>query len=318
MISDEQKWKETLKILAGSFINIKLLDDTQVVDFFNPSVKDFLCSYLAENKETSDIIFSGLYFTEQIYTLFSDSTPQKYYYWPGSSYIQVNIEQYDKVKQKVIELREDKRTCQLKKEILLTSKVIPYDELKFLLKIEDKFPIICRDNPGFLEGFVTQQMLEDNTSSVEDRLTLIDKLNQDYTDCVDTSDAIEKMQYDLGNLGECVEYVPVAKKFHRQGIIDSPSFHAMLRNLINNEIESVATEEDLGAVEDDIDKLTDLIPLFWNDFEDRIEEKREEIQQNGNEDNEDWRNSRYYGEIKEEENRIDEMFTSLRAYGDEE
>ena len=74
---------------------------------------------------------------------------------------------------------------------------MPYDELKFLLKIQDKFPIICRDNPGFLEEFVTQQMLEDNSNSVEDRLSLIEKLNLENNADIDAGNAISRMQDDL-------------------------------------------------------------------------------------------------------------------------
>ena len=317
LFCDEQKWRNTQKILMDSFINIKKLEETMIVDFFNPSVKDFLCSYLMENKDTCRAIFNGLYFTEQLYTLFSDSTTQKFYYWAGSSYIQVGVEQYDEVKQKVKELRNHNRTCLLKRDQLLTSKIVPYDELKFLLKIGEKFPIICRDNPGFLEEFVTQQMLEDNNNSVDDRLKLMKQIDFDNTTDVDTGNAITKMQYDLGNLAECVEYAPMAIQYNKQDLIYSTSFQITIKNLILNEIDSISTEEDLGAVEDDIAKLVDLIPLCYNDFEDKIDDKRSEIQQYENDNDDDWENSRYYGQIKEEENRINEMFTSLRTHDDE-
>ena len=313
LFCDEQKWSMTQRILMDCFITLRQLDKSVIVDFFNPSVKDFLSSYLIEHKETCGYMLNGLYFTEQVYTLFSDSTIQKYYYWTGSAYIQVNADQYDAIKRKIIELREWKRTCLLKKETILTDQILPYDELKFLLKIQDKFPIICRDNPGFLEEFVTQQMLEDNSNSVEDRLSLIEKLNLDNNANVDAGNAVSRMQDDLETFSECVEYVPVAVRLNRQGVIKSPDFHKKLNELVLNDIDEVSTEDDLGSVEEDIDKLADLIPSWDYDFESSIEEKRDEILQHDKEENDDWENSYYYGQIKEEEKRINEMFTSLRA-----
>ena len=185
--------------------------------------------------------------------------------------------------------------------------------LKFLLKIQDKFPIICRDNPGFLEEFVTQQMLEDNSNSVEDRLSLIEKLNLENNANVDAGNAISRMQDDLETFSECLEYVPVAVRLNRKEVITSPDFHKKLNELVLNDIDEVSTEDDLGSVEDDIDKLADLIPSWDYDFESSIEEKRDEILQHDKEENDDWENSYYYGQIKEEEKRINEMFTSLRA-----
>ena len=160
-------------------------------------------------------------------------------------------------------------------------------------------------------------MLEDNNNSVDERLKLIKQIDFDHTTDVDTGNAITKMQYDLGNLAECVEYAPMAIQYNKQDLIYSTSFQITIRNLILNEIDSISTEEDLGAVEDDIAKLVDLIPLCYNDFEDKIDDKRSEIQQYENDNDDDWENSRYYGQIKEEENRINEMFTSLRTHDDE-
>lgn len=70
---DEDKWMYAIKILSDCFISTSMQYGEITVSFHNPSVPEFLETYLRERKDIQKMLIGGVIFEEQVYTVFNDS-----------------------------------------------------------------------------------------------------------------------------------------------------------------------------------------------------------------------------------------------------
>lgn len=265
---DELKWKDTLKVLMNCFIKIEQLENDMIVDFFNPSVKDFLSSFLSDNKETCFCVLKSMYFTEQLYTTFCDTPQHHYYFISGSSYVVVDEEQYNVIIEKINEMHDHKRVCKLKRERRLTNKLENYNELGYLNSVRKMFPIISRKNPGIVEQYVTHDLMENRSLSISERLKLMKDLA--WTKCKNVlpSKLVYSIEGDLEYVSDYIAYIPLVKEHREEELLNSASFQERLSDNIINEIKSIETEDDLDSIENDIKSISYMLPFWCEDFED--------------------------------------------------
>lgn len=311
---DEQKWKETLKVLMNCFIKIDKLDGIMIVKFFNPSVKDFLSAFLSDNKETCNSLLKSLYFTEQIYTTFCDTQQHHFYFFSGSSYVVVSEDQYNAIIDKINSLHETKRVCRLRYERGWTNKIEDYDDIGYLNSIRKMFPIISRKHPGLIEQYVTQELMEDSKSLIGERMKLMKNLVWNKCKNVIPANLIYTIKEELESITDYISYIPLVKEHHQESIFDTQAFQERLTENIINEIKSIESEDDIDSLKKDIESISNMLPFWCGDFEDELEEQRDVILSREYEVDDDW--SRYSGNdhfVREEDSMIEEMFTCLRV-----
>lgn len=315
LFCDEKKWLDALRVLQNCFIQTELSgqeERTEIVRFFNPSVKDFISAYLIRHKDTCNLLIKGLMFTEQLYTLFCDTPRHRYYFMAGSSYVQLEGDQIRIFLETLQEVREKKMTCRLKKKMNSSSAVCPFDEFVFLYELQDHFPILCRDRDYVVNDHITTEMLSIHTYPVQNRMKLIASTNLSSKRDIDTLKVFEELVPDLRTIDDNLEFIKTTRVFDMDSILESDKYKEQLNDSILLEIDNAGTEFDLKLIQDDIVQLGKELPGHDIDYKDDIEDKRVRIIEEQEEgidfdDDDNYRRP----DIREEQ--IDEMFSCLRV-----
>lgn len=103
---DEQKWNEAIRVLEDCFVVTDRLDEGLVVRFYNPSVRDFLSAYIGKHLETCVLLIEGAYYTEQLYSMFSDWKWYNHHLYTGASYVIIEPEKLEIVRDTFFRLRQ--------------------------------------------------------------------------------------------------------------------------------------------------------------------------------------------------------------------
>ena len=315
LFCDEKTWLEALRVLQNCFIQTEWLnreDRTETVRFFNSSVKDFLSAYLTRHKDTCNLLIKGALFTEQMYTLFCDTPRHRYYFMAGSSYVQLEGDQIRIFLETLQNVREGRLTCRLNREKGVNSVICPFDEFLFLYELQDHFPILCRDNGSVVNDYVTTEMLVYHHHPVHNRIKLLNGTNLSSPKNIDTSKVFEELMPDLRTIDDNIDFIRATRVFDMEGVLQSTAFRNDLNDNILLQIDNAASEFDLKMIQDALELLMEELPDYDIDYKDDIEDKRERIIEEQEEENDfDWDDDYRRPDIREEQ--IDEMFSCLRV-----
>lgn len=308
---DEQKWLESIKVLEDCFVKTDRLDGVLVVRLFNPSVRDFLSAYLENHSVTSEMLIDGAYFTEQLYTMFTDWKLIGIRYVGGASRVMVSEKRLGKVRIAFLRLQRDKRTCALMHTSRLQNKVEPYDEFYFLQGMLKNFPQLCRFDAGLMEQFVTEDMLKDESYDISDRLKLLRGLKIELNQEIHPVAVLEKMDDELELAEDYLEYIEAADDFEIKENLDNDDFRDRFMENISREIDNVGSDYDMDGLEEKIRKIGYKFPDWDIDFEEEIAMQRMKLSERYFE-REQWEDKDDETTPMDEDSLISEMFTSLR------
>lgn len=308
---DEQKWIEAIRVLEDCFIRTDKIDDQIIVRLYNPSVKDFLSTYITNHKEICELLIRGTYYVEQLYTTFSDWKWFNQSLFSGSSYVILDTLSSTLVKDVFLRLHEGKKTCKLLYTNKQESKVIEYDEFAFLQNVLKYFPQMCRNNPGLIEHFVDDDLLKDDGYEVSERLKFLNDINLEYTEELQAEAVLKDIYEDLEFSEDYVDFIETAVDLDTTELLKSDDFRERFVKDISHEIDLSGSDTDLDTIEENIEKVSLKFPEWELDFEDDLEFQRAKISEKEYE-NDDWKRDYKEDSSVDEDTLINEMFTSLR------
>lgn len=309
---DEFKWNDSIRVLEDCFVATDRLDNGLVVKFYNPSVRDFLSAYLGKHLETCQLLIAGSYYTEQLYSMFSDWKWYNHQLYSGASFVIIEPERLEVVKDAFLRLIQTKRTCSLMYSNRLVNKVTSYDDFVFLQHILRYFPQMCRNNPGLIEQFVTEGMLKNDKYEISDRLKFLRNLKLEYCSGIELNTILKDVSNKLEHVEEYVSFIDAAADFEIINEFDNDEFKDRLMANVSHDIDDAESESDIDSIEENIKQISKVCPDWDLDFEDDLEYRRENFA-DWEPDYDDWeRGSSAYSFI-DEDSAIQEMFTSLRA-----
>lgn len=185
----EVLWRDTLKIIEGTFIITRYQDGEYIVGYQNPSVYDFLSEWLRGLNDLQELVIRNSYFTEQLYKGFSDTGYPSFFDYGririGDALIPTLLEAF---KRQLGELH----FCTLK-EYGRTPEKEPQGIADFLLAFERSFRGVYKKRPEMLSGMDIQGFLEETRIPLYKRMDYLDKLGEST-----------KKELDLEHLAETV------------------------------------------------------------------------------------------------------------------
>lgn len=312
---DEQKWTEAIRVLEDCFIRTDRLDGVLIVKLYNPSVRDFLSSYIASHTETCNLLISGLYFTEQLCSMFSDWRWFNNQLYTGASYVIIGEDRLDLIKGAFLSLREGKHKCKLRQLFILSNNVEPYDEFYFLQDMLRYFPQTCRTYPGLVEQFVTEGMFKNEDYEIADRMKLLNSIRIDFCNGINLQSILEEMDKGLESVADYAAFIEIAEDFGVIESFDSEGFRNRFYENTWREIEQAGSETDIDDIEENLNKISLKFPDWDLDFDDDLESQRARLNEPDFEPD-DWEREKSDVTPLDEDTMIHEMFTSLRVKED--
>lgn len=312
LVCDEQKWLDSIKVLEDCFVKTDRVDGKLIVSLFNPSVRDFLSAYISKRNETCDLLIEGAFFTEQIYWLFSDWKwyGQSFYY--GDSRVIIATERLDVVKAAFLRLHERKKNCRLHRAVRLTGEIEPYDEFLFLQQMQRYFPQLCRNNPGLIEQYVSEEMFKNDSYGISERLKFLKEIRLDCFTDLQPKVIMAEIGKELECAEDYLEYIETADDFELKELVDNEEFRDRFMEDIKSEIDSAGSGTDIDGLEENINTISLKYPDWDIDFEEEIETQRIKLSE-PDIDYEDWERGKEESSPIDEDVLIAEMFTSLRV-----
>lgn len=311
LMCDEFKWNDSLRVLEDCFVKTDRLDSSVIVKFYNPSVRDFLSAYLGRHIDTCQLLIEGSYYTEQLYSMFSDWKWYNHHLYSGASYVIIELERLGVVKDAFLRLKQTKRTCLLEYSNRLTNKVTSYSDFVFLQHILRYFPQMCRNNPGLVEQFVTADMLKNDRYEISDRLKLLKDIKLDFCSGIDLNDVLKVIAKELEHVEDYVTFIDAASEFEIINEFDNDEFKDRMMANVSHDIDEAESEPDIENIEDNIKQISKVCPDWNLDFEEDLECQREKFS-SWEPDYDDWERGCGSYTLADEESAIHEMFTSLR------
>ncbi len=307
---DELHWKESLKILIDCFIRTQKDGDIIAVEFYNPSVKDFICLYLNENRSICYYLLKSCYYIEQIYSIFCDSNQGRLLYKGGYSDIELKREDYDIVCEQFETMHESKRKCKLITSFPALYQLEGYNELMYLDKFRNRFPIICEETPGLIEKHLSRDILIGTMGNFVRKVALLKRVNIEACE-FDISDLILHLKEKPYDCEDYVALVELAEQYDCLSLLDDENFRRELDENIQSEVESLSSVYSAEELLERTSDLVGMLPNWSEDYSDSIHEKIDEIKREEDDVDEDAAEEAYYRE-RYDETLIHEMFTSLR------
>lgn len=247
----DDEWNNVVKDLLGTFIITEPNHGKEVVFFHNPSVYDFLIDYMRQRISIQGKLIRNALFANQITGTFTDRGVDSNNY----GRIQVKDELVESVVSAFNRQQESPRSSKLDGN---SWGWLPeyFNRLKYLNEMILFFPVLFRNRPELLNGVVTQSLFEDKRYALDDRMSLLDKVDSnlygiDLDALVDVIVPELERGYDYVNTASLME-----RSTRGQELLADESFLATLESTLNEELENAGNDEECDYVKDDVYELS--------------------------------------------------------------
>lgn len=300
-------WKDTLKIIEGTFIRTQHCGNEFVVLYQNPSVYDFLMEWLRELPDTQELIIKNSLFVEQLYTPFSDSMYSRFW---GCCPIKVDAHIFPSLENAYWEHLQSINSCNLRSEGIIFRRA-PIGKLGYILNMYRSFGYFFKRTPSLLSKVATQDFLENITLDLGGRMSIFDKLSSEAKNELD----MEHLTTSVLREVECVDDFVCAMGLISstetgEAALKSDEFLKKVEDALDRELEAADSVEECSKISEDLSVLSNYIPSLsvsvWNSA---IEEVMSSFPQDPDYDG-DFVGD-FYDSHKDVNSQYDEMFTSL-------
>ena len=301
LFCDDKEWKQIVKILANCFIKTYKKDGKIIVSSFNPSVRSFIVTYLEKYEYTQNLILSNVCYVEQLYTIFRDSS---YNYFVGfdKNYINVDKETYNLIiKQFFILVNGKKPSCKLSENYI-----------SIFLKFIDAFPIYLGQENGSLEEQFHLDELNNKHIPFFQRIEILSKLDFSFLD-ININDIFDNLDEEVCSI---FSFKKLFELYIKIGLNERMEDTGIFRKFEEQCYYEIDTNDDdsfyLDELEEDISYIKNLLldtPLCLDKTLIYLQDKKKQISESDYDED-------FYSEassFEENDNRIDEMMTSLRV-----
>ena len=273
---DSQRWKEILKILSNCFIKtdfVRMDPDRRdnIVQFFNPSVKDFIVNYIAEDIEIADMIIANVVFMDQLYTIFRDYETQAVYVFV--QYVILEDNSVNKVLSKFEELRACPKICGLTRHYISNPfeavyRRTIYSECETLYTFRMNFrQTFVHLEPGKLALYLTSEVLRDSSVDLYKRIALMGCVNLENIG-INVENLLSDIQTSAKDSDDILRLMRVAEQYET---VDTPPLEEIIdeefiKDLIRDEIGATEDQDALNEIESNIQALSSYLPDLEYEF----------------------------------------------------
>lgn len=232
IVSRDERWKETIETLDGSFIDVyPEQDGGKTILWNNSSVQDYVLSYIKNYKDVRRQIIGGTRYVDQLYSIFTNRRVLVEYVM---GYVWVDPEESALIVKRFNEIMQGGAPS-----YILRIKCDGVFDIAREMEILSFF-IGMHRNTGVIERYLSREDFLNNDISAQLRLSLlgdIDYRNVDYT----AEEVIESIIDENGlDVGDMVEIIETAARIHRLNLIKDVSFIYRLKAMFKRAIKDSA------------------------------------------------------------------------------
>ena len=305
LVVDIIEWRKILKSLIGTFIRTDIINGEAVVEFQNPSIFDFLFSFVRDENLIRQLI-EGASFIDQLCKLFSDSG--------SKSKWEVSKNMYSLLNNKIRLILADCKTCGLIRWQGNSFMKEQASVIRGLNLCLDSFPKV-NEAFHFAEETTSLDLIKSDQFSCDDKCELLAKL--DWNRMPYHADiALDFVEGEITSVYECLKYMQLCDKLQMRGRFEKDSFVSDFQDRLKEETDSYMDLDYAEGLLEDVEHIRNIAPdlVSVDDF-DNLESKVCELSAENDAlaeqyDEDEWAD-RLYSKRHSAES-IDEMFGSLR------
>lgn len=310
LTKDDKLWMLSLKTLDGSFIKIEMRDGgNHFVDFFNPSIHDFLVDHIENRPKLLEKLINSSIFIEQLYEQYTSNNEHNKINIQGmllkclaDNFINMLNPVLKKLRTGIVRVN-DKQQAEYK----------PFDMFDCLKTLFENLPIL--KDPNLLDAnqlTLSEEDFSDTNFSMDDRLEVLDAVG-DNIGYLDKQMLYYGMRESASNTDELVSYFKFGDEHDcNTAYITSDGYLLNMENQIQCDLDICTYEGEVDDLKSKISELSSLIP-HWDtaDIEDYADKRIAELQERENTSTESFDYSEFYKKYEKENADIREMFESL-------
>lgn len=242
---DGQLWSDSLKTLDNCFIQTNKAKFGIVAEYYNPSIKDYIESYIARYQDVIRNLITGARYADQLLMLFSDH----------DSKIVIPTDVLENViLDKFLYLFDKGETC-----FVWNNKYDGYmhgvfSPVEMLNRLSYRYESLLEKRPGLFESLVKEEYLRDEDESLSDRIELfrntdVTKLSFNYAEIIDSWTRDIDMDLDVAQ--ELIElcngyYIPSCQ---------TTEFKALIDDMIDESVRNIGSDSDADDIRTAVENI---------------------------------------------------------------
>ena len=306
---DDKLWMQSLKTLDGSFIKIKMSDESHFVDFFNPSIHDFLVDHMTGRPELLEKLIASSIYIEQLY--------EQYTTIDEHNKIRIQRELQKCLADKFTEMLNPAtgklRTSIVRMDDKHEIEYKPFNLFGCLTTLYVNMPALKDQNILNVNLLaLSEEDFADMNYSMDDRLEVLDIVGNNI-EHFDKQALYYDMRESANNTDEYVSYLKFGDEHGCSTVpITDDAYLQNMENQIQWDIDNCTYEGEVDELKGQISELSSFIP-HWNtaNIYDYAEKRITELQEDDDSDTEPYDHSEFYKKFEKEKADIREMFESL-------
>lgn len=307
-------WNRVVKLLHDCFIRTQRKQEWIIVTTYNPSVRDFLITYIGQNTNIQRSLIQHSLFPEQLTYAFTETGSNNYnlpdYFQRNYSSLDIKNEPYLVAKFNEF-LTKQPKSCKIKK---ISNGLVKssFDAAIFIKQFLDCFPELFRTLSTKIKSYLIELITTGNSENFAERIGIVNAIDfsEDQTTLAHTLTKLSKEDIPLD---EYVSFIDLVNRSNNASIINDCFIENLEEAIISDMDTSINNEaeyEQQKEIYEEIAKsLPDGVTL------DRVFEHLEEIEASLP-DEPDYYDEDYYrenhGTYEAEDAQIDRMMQSLR------
>lgn len=279
IVWDEHSWFECLKIIEGTFILSQPYKGDYVVKFHNPSVFDFLVSWLNKFPELQGQMIEYSYFCNQLYNIFSDKEYSSQF---GYHRLELRKEHYTTMINSFKRHFTTLNSCGVREATYCYSRyehkdyyVEKINALDLFLKMRNTFKAIFDENYN-LYSLVSQQMLECSKYSLLYRMSIVEFMPVEIQKQYDMESVAVRVIEQAEFLDDYINIMSLLQKTQAgTQKLQEDEFFQTIHDSIDVELSNASSAEECERISESVQLLDRTFPHYgFESWEDEINEVR--------------------------------------------
>jgi Holliday junction resolvasome RuvABC ATP-dependent DNA helicase subunit len=312
---DDVTWRQSLKVLSNCFIKTEARRGVQLVSMYNPSIADFVVSYLNNNHNTVVRLITGACFIEQLYYVFTDNAEMA----NTNNQVLVGEVDFPMLYDSFNRIWNQWKTCQLNEKCWNEVKRENFWETRVLYDFMTKYPDFGDYYDGFLEKRYDIEELTCGPIEMKYRVRMMELIDWDKLDSSASEHLAKIVENEPLNTDEWIELAGVIDMFGLEKDIMNKYCYDKLDDDLYDDIKDLSDLYDCDEYDKKIDKLRELLPNWsWHWTYSMLTDVEEHLREEENEQKDtkeaDIKYDSWKAQKEKEDSQIDEMFSALRVY----
>lgn len=307
-------WNRVVKLLHDCFIRTQRKQEWIIVTTYNPSVRDFLITYIGQNTNIQRSLIQHSLFPEQLTYAFTETGSNNYnlpdYFQRNYSSLDIKNEPYLVAKFNEF-LTKQPKSCKIKK---ISNGLVKssFDAAIFIKQFLDCFPELFRTLSTKIKSYLIELITTGNSENFAERIGIVNAIDfsEDQTTLAHTLTKLSKEDIPLD---EYVSFIDLVNRSNNASIINDCFIENLEEAIISDMDTSINNEAEYEQQKEIYEEIAQSLPDGVT--LDRVFEHLEEIEASLP-DEPDYYDEDYYREnhstYEAEDAQIDRMMQSLR------